>query len=433
MPDSTNHSSDAARVSHAVRRAALIVFAVSLVAFARSFVASMSEAFWLSWPVIVFVGAFILNAIPKPRLNAKSTASRVFAIAVLALFPVAYYGFLVRITGSVWSWRELLVISYFFGLSFEFSLLYAFQFQEWLLDRLQQRAGARLKATLFVGFRTAFYVVLIPYILVIFAVHRPKLLPTPMTTIPSGHVEPIEFLSRDGTTTLRGVFLKPETPRGTVIVCHGVGANHADIEDIHLALFESDFQVLTFDFRGHGRSDGHTITYGLNERLDVLGAYDACLARTDVDPDRVFALGVSMGGASLGMALPEMPQVRAAVLDSAFASMTAMVEHQFRALPEPVRPVLTQVARSFGWIEIGADIESLKTTSHLAKLDLPILIIHGDEDRIVPVEHAHQLHKACRDSQLHIERHCPHIGAVMLNDARYARIVTRHFLSSVAH
>ncbi len=409
-----------------------LLLAAGLVAGTCQLVGSKSEAFWLAWPGIVLLGSGVLKVLPRPRMNSRSRAGRMLAIAVLTLFPVAYYVFLVSVTESLWSWRELLVICYFFGLSFELSLLYAFQVLEAIIERCRKRVGQRWQLGVSFAVRAAFYAVLIPYILVVFAVHRPRLLPTPMTTIAAGQIERIEFPSRDGTTTLRGAFLKQQSPQGTVIVCHGVGANHADIKDIHLALFESGFQVLTFDFRGHGNSDGHTITYGLNERLDVLGAYDACLARADVDPDRIFALGVSMGGASLAMALPEMLGVKAAVLDSAFASLTSMVEHQFRFVPASARPVPTQVARVFGWLEIGADIDSLTPANMLKTLDLPVLIIHGDEDQIVPVEHAHLLHAACRQGTLHIEKHCPHIGTVMLNEARYGRMITRHFLAAVS-
>ena len=249
-------------------------------------------------------------------------------------------------TDSGWSWQEFFLVSYFFGLSFEISLLYIYQLLEFVHSRLRQRVNPQRAVAVSIVIRAAFYTVLVPYIFVIFAVHRPKLMPTPIAGVPIENVEQIEFQSRDEDTTLRGVFLKHDAPLGTVIVCHGVGANHSDMEVIHQVLYESGFQVFTFDFRGHGLSDGHTITYGLNERSDILGAYNACLSRNDVDPDRLYALGVSMGGASLTLALPDMPEVKAAVLDSAFADLTLMVEHQFRFLPEPFRKAVTQVPGS---------------------------------------------------------------------------------------
>ena len=403
-----------------------------MVLVVRMFVGSASEAFWMSLPPVVLFGSRFLRVIPPPRLNSPTRFGRIASIIILALFPAVYYGFLVFVTDSAWSWREFLLVSYFFGLSFEISLLYVYQLLEFTQDRLRERVKARYAGALAVSLRTAFYLVLVPYIFVIFAEHRPKLMPTPIAGIPTENVAQVEFQSRDQQTTLRGVFLKRDDPQGTVIVCHGVGANHSDIEVIHQVLYESGFQVFTFDFRGHGLSDGHTITYGLNERMDVLGAYDACLARDDVDHDRLFALGVSMGGASLTLALPEMPKVKAAVLDSAFADLTSMVEHQFRFLPQTLRTVVTQVARGISWIETGADINQLAPAQAISKIDIPILIIHGDADRIVPVEHASLLHAAAeRNSTIHIEPGGPHIGTVMMNSHKYERLVSQHFLRAL--
>jgi fermentation-respiration switch protein FrsA (DUF1100 family) len=126
-----------------------------------------------------------------------------------------------------------------------------------------------------------------------------------------------------------------------------------------------------------------------------------------------------------------MPDVRAAVLDSAFADLTSMVEHQVRFLPQSMRTVVTQVARGFSWIETGADINQLAPAQAISKVEIPILIIHGDADRIVPVEHASLLHAAARNSTVHIEPDGPHIGTVMLNSSKYERLVTQHFLKTV--
>lgn len=407
------------------------MLAVAFVMLVRMFVGSASEAFWMSLPPVVLVGARLLRVIPPPRLNSPTRIGRIVSIIILILFPPSYYYFLVFVTGSSWSWREFFLVSYFFGLSFELSLLYVYQFLEFIQERLRQQVKPKYSVLVSIVLRVAFYSVLVPYIFVIFAVHRPKLMPTPIAGIPVENVEQIEFQSRDEQTTLRGVFLKRDDPLGTVIVCHGVGANHSDIEVIHRVLFDAGFQVFTFDFRGHGLSDGHTITYGLNERMDVLGAYDACLARNDVDSDRLFALGVSMGGASLTLALPGMQQVKAAVLDSAFADLTSMVEHQFRFLPQSLRKAVTQVARVFSWIETGADINQLAPSTAIPQINIPILIIHGAADRIVPVEHASKLHAAALDGTIHIEPDSPHIGTVLLNSTKYERLVSQHFLNAV--
>ena len=56
------------------------------------------------------------------------------------------------------------------------------------------------------------------------------------------------------------------------------------IIEIVWILRKAGFQVLCFDFRGHGKSDGHTITYRFRKQQDVLGAWNHLMTRHDVDP-----------------------------------------------------------------------------------------------------------------------------------------------------
>ena len=162
----------------------------------------------------------------------------------------------------------------------------------------------------------------------------------------------------------------------------------------------------------------------------MLSAYDACLARDDVDSDRCFALGVSMGGAALALALPDMPEIKAAVLDSAFADLRAMVDHQFRWLPGWARSPMIEMARGIAWLETGADINELMPERAVSRLDVPLLVIHGSEDRIVPVDHARRLSKA-GSTKLYIEPDAPHIGTAIFNGSRYRQLVFDHFSGSI--
>ena len=393
----------------------------------RSQVGSAAEAFWMLLPPVVVIGSFVLNVIPRPRLNATSRFGKVSSVGLLLTFPIGFYGFLVRLTQTPWSWREAALVLYFFGLSLEFGLLYFYQLATFVRQRLSERIAVRWRPVLRVIEVGLLYFCIVPFLFVVLAVHRPKLLPKRMAEIPTEQTESIEFLSRDGQTKLRGVFLKPMKPKGTVLVCHGVGANHADIEVIHQTLFAIGFRVLAFDFRGHGLRDGHTITYGWNERLDVLGAYDACLCRSDVDPQRLLALGVSMGGASLLLSLPEMPQVRAAVIDSAFSDLSTMLDHQFRVVPSSGRTPLKFLARMFAWLETGADIDDISPVKVISKIRIPLLIIHGTDDRIIPVDHGRRLAASGHDVTLHLEPDTPHIGTALLNPFGYRQLIERHF------
>ena len=391
-------------------------------------VGSAAEAVWLIFPFGVFAGSW-LGVITPPRLGAKNRWSRWGSVFLLVAFPCGFYETLVVLTGSIWSWKEFLIALFFFGLSFEFALLYLFQAADAVHERLSHGLSPLRAGLVWIAGRVALYSVLIPWMFVIFAVHRPKLLPAPLSGFRAAEMESVTFTSRDGRTHLNGLFLKPsqKSRRGTVIVCHGVGANHADLEVIHRLLFDLGYQVFAFDFRGHGASDGHTVTYGWNEKDDVLGAYDWCLSQTDVSDKPLYALGASMGGAILVQALPQMPQVRAVILDSAFADLTAMAEYQFRFFPHWSRPVFVQIARGFAWIETGVDITRIKPSETISHIEIPILVIHGTADRIVPPENAQKLAAAGRHIKIHLESECPHIGMAMLNPVGYSRLIDAQF------
>src|SRR5207248_1416848 len=78
------------------------------------------------------------------------------------------------------------------------------------------------------------------------------------------------------------------------------------------------FDVLAFDFRAHGESQGDHTTVGYDEARDVDAAVSFAAQR---DPQNVALLGLSMGGAAGLNAAPDLPAVRAVVTDSAFATL----------------------------------------------------------------------------------------------------------------
>jgi len=119
---------------------------------------------------------------------------------------------------------------------------------------------------------------------------------TPNTrTSPADHGLPFEevaFQARDG-VPLRGWFIPAPQARGTVVFCHGhAGSMDPDVQ--YAPWFhQAGLNVLMFDFRGHGRSDGERVSMGALERQDLLGAMDYLAGR---GIERAGVLGFSMGG-----------------------------------------------------------------------------------------------------------------------------------------
>jgi uncharacterized protein len=201
--------------------------------------------------------------------------------------------------------------------------------------------------------------------------------------------EEVEFTAADG-VRLHGWFLPARGPRrGSILFLHG----NAENISTHLAsaawLPGDGFEVLLFDYRGYGRSDGSPSLPGLH--LDFEAALEALLARPKTDPDRVVVFGQSLGGSLAITALaasPRRQQVRALIVEGAFTSYRALAREKLAGfwLTWPLQAPLG--------LTIDDRYRPIDVIDELAPL--PVLIVHGEADRIVPPDHAIALYKAAR-------------------------------------
>ncbi len=190
-------------------------------------------------------------------------------------------------------------------------------------------------------------------------------------------VEPqdVRFAAPDG-PRLHGWWLRAAGPRrGVVVYCHGNAANITLHARYVGWLPAHGFDVLVFDYRGYGRSEGEPTRAGLV--ADAVAALDLALRE---EPDRTLAFGHSLGGAIAVVAAAQRPAVRAVVAESTFPS--------FRAAARASAPWLTPLVPSV--IALGCDPESV--VGSLAPR--PLLVIHGTGDPIVPVRLGRALFEA---------------------------------------
>lgn len=174
---------------------------------------------------------------------------------------------------------------------------------------------------------------------------------------------------------------RADDPQGTVVFLHGYGASKWQALGVAPFLHRNGWNVLAFDFRAHGWSEGAYTTFGIDETSDVRAAVAYALAR---DPDEPVALfGWSMGGATALAAAADMPEVRAVVVDSAFARLENVVSNSlpaFTGLPAfPFAPVTVSIA---SWMT-HRDVDDAQPARGAATLGRPLLIIHGLEDTLV--------------------------------------------------
>jgi fermentation-respiration switch protein FrsA (DUF1100 family) len=165
----------------------------------------------------------------------------------------------------------------------------------------------------------------------------------------------------------------PAPPAGHLLLCHGNGGNVGD-RVIPIALLRAaGFDVLAFDYRGYGRSSGRASEEGTYR--DARAARAALLERARVDPERVFYLGESLGAAVAIELASEHPPA-GLVLQSPFTSIRDMARLHYPFIPRALVP------------------DAYPSLRLIRALDVPLLIVHGDRDEIVPALHAEALYDA---------------------------------------
>lgn len=202
--------------------------------------------------------------------------------------------------------------------------------------------------------------------------------------------EDLRLPTTDG-LTLSAWFLPSRPPaKGTILFLHGNAQNIST----HLAsvywLPERGFNVLLLDYRGYGASQGLPSVAGAQEDIDSAMRY--LIARRDLDPKRIVVLAQSLGGA-LGLhylAHSDYRQhLRGAVIDSAFTGYRDIAGEKLRSswLTWPLSWPLS--------LTVSDDYRPLDAAPKVAPI--PLLILHGDRDEVIPVHHARQLFEAARE------------------------------------
>jgi fermentation-respiration switch protein FrsA (DUF1100 family) len=217
--------------------------------------------------------------------------------------------------------------------------------------------------------------------------------------------EEVSFKSTDG-TTLTGWFvpaigcvtkcsppwseLPRGTAKGTVIHFHGNAENISNHFAFVSWLPAEGFNVFTFDYRGYGKSEGKPKREGVYQ--DCMAALEYITKRPDINPDKIVLLGQSLGGAN-AVAIMNEPcarKVRAIAVDSAFYSYRLIVRDKIRQIP-----ILSILRWPLSFLIVS---NSRSPEYAIDKISpIPILIIHGTKDEVVPYRHGQMLFDSAKE------------------------------------
>jgi uncharacterized protein len=231
--------------------------------------------------------------------------------------------------------------------------------------------------------------------------HPPAM--SPMWTFPEQfglRYEKIAFSTRDG-VELRGWFLPaPNGDRRTLILCHGWGDNKGELLKQTYFLNESaGFNLLYFDFRSHGESDGEITTIGGLETLDFDAAVSWLRAHKPDVADRVGVFGLSMGAAVAVAALPDHPDIRCAVVESPYSDYRGVVNrwawNHLRIPPFPLIYITIWILRR----RVGnPKVDSFNPVEAAGRIaPRPLFVIGGERDNLMPEYDVRRVFAAARE------------------------------------
>ena len=203
---------------------------------------------------------------------------------------------------------------------------------------------------------------------------------------------------------------KPDAP--TVIALHGKGSNRIGVLRFGKLFYERGFNVLIYDQRHHGRSEGSYTTYGYYEAHDVSTAIDF-LESQNVNTKRLGIIGESFGAATSLLAGAIDARIQFVIADSSYTDMpNAVKDNAWRMNYMPHYPIPDI---GFAVAALLADFNpwEVRPIDALKSINKPVLIVHCDQDEWAYPKYAYQLFEASDKTETEFKMFpdCDHVAA----------------------
>jgi len=258
--------------------------------------------------------------------------------------------------------------------------------------------------------RLLMLLLVVPYLISLMMVYRPRAM---LDDDPRQHqlkYSDAAFTSEDGIQLAGWWIDAAKLPRGidsdlagdwgkrTVVLCHGIGSAKERQLDLAKYLTERGYNVLVFDFRGHGESGGNFISYGVRERFDVMAAIAWAKAKHPAEAEHLFGIGSNCGAAALMGAAVESgsgEQLDGIVLYEPFARFSEVVkENARRILPGPASWLVRYISIPLASLHAGVNLEGFAPVEYIDQVwPRPVLVVQGRAQTFISPEQSMDLYQ----------------------------------------
>ncbi len=193
-------------------------------------------------------------------------------------------------------------------------------------------------------------------------------------------VRDVRFSASDG-VHLSGWFALRSPDAPTIILVHGFKGVRQNMLPWARYLYAAGYNVLLYDSRGCGQSDGWHIDLGAHEASDLIGAAHYLVGLSDLKVKRFGALGVSLGAGTVVLAAAREPSLLAVVADSAWADEQQQLDRMgsipIGPLAVPVLPYEPALVN----LLIGADLSAAQPIAVVGSVaPRAVMFIHSADD-----------------------------------------------------
>ena len=196
--------------------------------------------------------------------------------------------------------------------------------------------------------------------------------------------EDVAFRS-DGLLLKGWLFRANGVRRGLIVHLHGVADNRRSGVGIAQRFVPKGYDVLTYDSRAHGESEGKDCTYGFYEKRDLRAALDA------IHAEDAILFGSSLGAAVALQTAAEDPRIRGVIAQSAFSDLETIARER-----APWVATSAEIAEALAIAERNGHFRIAEVSPWLAasRIRVPVLLIHGEKDRETSAAHSRRIYDA---------------------------------------
>ena len=245
------------------------------------------------------------------------------------------------------------------------------------------------------------------------------------------NMEDVQIKSDDGLILKASLIEKFDFSDKYIILVHGYSDNrHIEIPFVRMFLKEN-FNILIVDQRNHGDSEGEYPTYGYYERKDLDRWIDFLVNRKGKDLF-IGLFGQSMGGATVLLCGANNNKVKFIIDDCGYSSAESLIKfHISKYKHLPSKGIYKCLNRSVKK-KCRFSFEDVSPIKDICNSTVPILFIHGNNDKTVPYEMAEEMYKERKNNndRIYIIDKCGHMESYGKDKEKYEKVV-HEFLMNI--